>query len=325
MTEPWQHVAAHWYGLTRCTLWGDQQHHGRHWFLRADDGRRLVLSATPAADDRPPFPGQFLILDALHDRGFDLLRPPVMSFDHTPCVLYDGAWWVLRAYAPSDSGTDWSSPSLVDSAARTLATLHTASRRLDLTAYHRALDPERVGSFHWSARETVDRLDRLLADFDDHGLSPADRDFISGTVETLRVQADKVLQRSADAGLVGLTHQDFRPANLRAVAVSVAEVRDWDLARPDALLVDVAFAALQFGGRECLFPDVSLCLAERFVDHYTRALGDTATRQTVVDLLPWFLRFVVCKRLLHNWHVPDRVQLLRRLDSWPLRQAVNHA
>ena len=71
--------------------------------------------------------------------------------------------------------------------------------------------------------------------------------------------------------MLSITHQDYRPANLRIWESKLATVWDFDMAVIDYSLYDVAFASLQFGGRECLFPEVSLDLAKQFVEAYIAA------------------------------------------------------
>ena len=67
---------------------------------------------------------------------------------------------------------------------------------------------------------------------------------------------------------------------------------DFDLAVIDYSLYDVAFAALQFGGRECLFPDTSLELGTLFVQEYVNAT-DRPEPFSEDEVFRWFLAVVV--------------------------------
>jgi len=134
-------------------------------------------------------------------------------------------------------------------------------------------------------------------------------------VRQLADAAPAVLDEVGRRGLVGLTHQDVRPVNCRVAGGVVVELWDWDLARLDCVLYDLAFSCLQFGP-ECLFPDVSLTLAQVFINAYTHAQQHPDLEQSIAELLPWFLRLVVLKRLLLNWHIPARLQLLDQVEAW---------
>ncbi|MGH6672431.1 MAG: phosphotransferase [Xanthobacteraceae bacterium] len=112
-----------------------------------------------------------------------------------------------------------------------------------------------------------------------------------------------------------LSHQDFRPANICTNGKHITAVLDWDMARPDCPLYDVAFASLQFGGRECLFDDISLDLAHLFLRTYVRHAGLQPWLLAHPEIMSWIYRVTILKRLLHNWHVANRTRLLRRLEA----------
>lgn len=310
--DDWQVVATAHFDLAAPRLWDQRRHHSHHYFLQTD-GRRLVLSRAPVEPHRPPFDYQFMILRALLAAGFGKARLPLPARDGALYVCHNDCWWTLRPYGPSDPNPPWASAALVRQAARTLASLHQAAavaRALpDLDAH--ALDP-----FHWTSAEFISGLDQILDRFHWYQLDPGQRRRLQRSVRQLVDAAPGVLAAARRRGLVGVTHQDLRPVNCRVVGGAVVEVWDWDLARLDCVLYDLAFSCLQFGGRECLFPDTSLALAQVFIDEYVHTRRQPGLEGDVAALLPWFLRLVVLKRLLLNWHIPDRLRLLDQVEQW---------
>ena len=63
------------------------------------------------------------------------------------------------------------------------------------------------------------------------------------------------------------------------------------------------------------FPEVSLDLAKQFVEAYIAA---TDKPEPIVedDVLRWFLTVAVLRRLLLNYHIPERMKLLRKIAGW---------
>ena len=115
--------------------------------------------------------------------------------------------------------------------------------------------------------------------------------------------------------MLAITHQDYRPANLRIWESKIATVWDFDMAVIDYSLYDVVFASLQFGGRECLFPEASLDLAKQFIETYIAAT-DKPEPIEEDGVLRWFLTVAVLRRLLLNYHIPERMELLRKISGW---------
>ena len=132
--------------------------------------------------------------------------------------------------------------------------------------------------------------------------------FVQSNATAVKALCDEWEMRS-------ITHQDYRPANLRIWESKIATVWDFDMAVIDYSLYDVAFASLQFGGRECLFPEVSLDLAKQFVETYI-ATTDKPEPIGEDGVLRWFLTVAVLRRLLLNYHIPERIELLRRIAGW---------
>jgi hypothetical protein len=320
MPNTWQHVLTDHYTLPAADLAEQRNHHSEHYFLTSPRGPH-ILSRYADEPGRPPFDTQFLALTALERAGFEPIRLPIPTRhgDHYATLGPDR--WVLRRYTPADEAVDWTAEPLVRHAAAVLADLHQAAAAAgpDLLP---ALDPGDLTPFHWSVEEFLGRLDGVLDGFPWAQLSPDADQALRSTLDWLTAAAADVLAIAAKYDLVGLTHQDFRPANLRVHNEHIVDVLDWDLTRTDHQLYDAAFAALQYGGRECLFPDIDLDLTGAFLDTYLARRNLTELTHEVPKLVPWMLRFTVCKRLLLGWHIPARLDLLARLDRrYPVPRA----
>jgi hypothetical protein len=312
MPHTWQHVLADHYSLPRADLAEQRTHHSDHYFLTSPQGRH-VLSRYAHDPGRPPFDTQFLALAALRQAGFDRVQLPIPTIqgDHYATIGADR--WVLRRYTPADLCADWTARPLVRHAATVLADLHQAAAAAG-PGLLPTLDPDDLTPFHWSVDDYIVRLDRTLGDFPWHTLDRAADHSLRSILDWLTATATDVLSMAAKYDLVGLTHQDFRPANLRVRHGQIVDVLDWDLTRTDHQMYDAAFAALQYGGRECLFPDIDLELSNDFLRTYLARRNLSDLDREVPELVPWMLRFTVCKRLLLGWHIPARLDLLARLD-----------
>lgn len=317
MDETWWRILATHYGLHRPRLLSERQHFSRH-FVVAEGARTYVLSEVRKLDRHPPFPDQFVAVSALAAEGFPQVHRPCRTLAGTYYVDRGTRYWFLRRYVEHEPEPDWSAPAMVDQAGRLLARLHRAGAHPwpDLVGLNR-LDPERLDSFHWSATEYVDRLDRVLAGVDWTSWPAGLGERLRRTAREIAGEADGVLGRARELGLVGLCHQDYRPGNLLVRRGRIVAILDWDLARRDHQLYDMAVAALQFGRRQCLFPEVSLRLALRFIDVYLSTRGRPRLRVDEPALVPWMLRLAVLKRVFKGprQSARDRMCLLRRIEG----------
>jgi Ser/Thr protein kinase RdoA (MazF antagonist) len=310
----WRHVLRQHYGRRHAEAWDVKTHHSQHYFITI--GRqRYVLSRYAHEPGRHPFDHQFTIVTALTEAGFTMIRQPVPTVDGRCWAEHDGDRWVLRHFTDADADPGWTDPELIRHSAQALAELHIAAAH---AASRLPVDrpPDDLTPFCWSVGDFHDRLGLVLAGFPWTELDDSDAHALRSCVDWLTSRADDLLPLAAEHDLVGLTHQDYRPANLRVRGGQIVDVLDWDLARTDNHLYDAAFAALQFGGRECLFPEIDLDLASLFLTTYLNARALTGLPGEAPDLLPWMLRFTVLKRLLLGWHITARLDLLARLDRY---------
>lgn len=328
----WRSVAEQDYGLHAIAVLDERAHYHQHHFLSARPGPswpagspgRFVLSRCEPDPLRLPFEHQFAILSAITEPArLPEVVMPRSTVRGTAFASRSGARWMLRDHIDHDPDPDWTRPDLVRRAAELLARLH--DHTADVSAAEDRLphlDPERVHAFHWSVSEFSERLDRF---------DPPDDPLVTDTIADLRKYAGEVLEVTrGELGLHGLTHQDFRPQNLLVAppgepdAGRIRAVIDWDLARRDDHLYDMALAALQFGDNRCLGRHADMELAGLFVDTYLGARGLGGLRRSHPWLVPWMLRLVVLKRLLTNGpaSASHRIALLGRLAAseiarWP--------
>jgi hypothetical protein len=324
MEHDWDVVAEEHFGLPGCTLVDEFRHQKQHYVLRRN-GERYVLSTAPFCERRLPLIWQCRLVEALAAAGFWQARVPYPTVGGRPYATHGDRWWILHWYVLSDDEVDWSSIPLVEAAARTLADLHEAALRARSNLHLPAIDPGGLDPFHWSVPEVVDHLDELAARLDWELLSPADAGHLTEAIARLGAEADEVIPAAADHGLVGITHQDFRPSNLRVFKGRIRELLDWDLARIDHTLYDVAVACLQFMGRECLYPRAPtdpvppVEPTAAFVHAYLAArTARHETRRTMAALLPWYIRYAIIKRILVGNSPRERLALLRQVDPSPL-------
>lgn len=327
----WRRVAEQDYGLDAITVLDERAHYHHHHFLSARPGpawpagspERFVLSRCQPDAHRLPFEHQFAILTAITcHTGMAEVAMPRETMAGDAFASRSGARWMLRDYVEHDPSPDWTAPALVRRAACLLARLHDLTAQTGADRHLPHLDPDHVDRFHWSVSEFVERIGSLAA-------PPGT--LVTDTIEDLRKHADEVLDVTrGELGLHGLTHQDFRPHNLLVAPPGAADagriraVIDWDLARRDDHLYDMALAALQFGDNRCLGARADMDLAGLFVDTYLGARGLGDLRRAHPWLVPWMLRLVVVKRLLTNGpaSAAHRIALLTRLvgseiGRWP--------
>ncbi|MBO2450850.1 phosphotransferase [Actinomadura barringtoniae] len=309
VTGDWSRILREHYDIRWSARTALSKHHGEHHFIRTLR-QRYVLSSYAPSVKVPPFRKQFEIIRALQEAGFSLVHSPVDTVDGEPVVEGGerGGYWLLRNFTRHDGYAPWHCIDVVADAARTLASLHQAGE--DCTAP--VVGPEEAEhALNWSVTTVVDNFDVVLSGFQHEQLAAGERDEIRRAVDMLLLGADKVLWASEEAGLTGLTHGDYRPANVLVRKGVVVNVIDWERARHDHHLQDAVFAALQFmvscpcscqkSGR--------LELARRFMDVYLKA---RAIDQP--EVVAWMFRFVVLRRLLLNGRTEERLRLFRSPD-----------
>ena len=313
MDNRWNDIATAAYGLTDLRLTESRAHFSNHFFIESSQGQ-FVLSCSPFQADRMIKSYQFQLMEVLKYNGFRQVSLPVQTLGGSYCYWGGEDWWVLNPYMPSDEHPPWDSRDLIAEAAQTLAALHSAGRRygdeLRAESAREDLGWYYVPSTRWSELSA-----KIAGPFRWSELSEDDAAFLRSQFLFIKSNASAVKSLCDERGMMSITHQDYRPANLRIWESKIATVWDFDMAVIDYSLYDVAFASLQFGGRECLFPEASLDLAKQFVEAYIAAT-DKPEPIGKDGVLRWFLTVAVLRRLLLNYHIPERMELLRKIAGW---------
>lgn len=313
MDNRWNDIATAAYGLTELRLVSARAHFSTHFFIESSQGP-FVLSCSPFQADRMVKGYQFQLMEVLKANGFGRVSLPVQTLAGNYCYWSGQDWWVLNPYVPSDENPRWDSHDLITQAAQTLAALHSAGRRpqAELLAESARED---LGWYYIPSARWAESSERIASTFQWNQLSKDDAAFLSDQLGFSQANAAAVQALCDKQGMLSITHQDYRPANLRIWKSKIAAVWDFDMAVIDYSLYDVAFASLQFGGRECLFPDTSLDLAKRCIAAYIAAT-DKPEPVGEHGVLRWFLTVAVLRRLLLSYHIPERMELLRKIASW---------
>ncbi len=309
----WNDVATAAYGLNGLRLVESRTHFSNHFFVESSQGR-FVLSCSPFQADRMAKSYQFQLMEVLNYNGFRQVSLPIQTLDGKYCYRVGEDWWVLNSYMPSVDHPPWGSRELITEAAQTLAALHLAGRNYgsELRAESARED---LGWYYVPSTRWAELAAKIASAFQWNDLSDDDAAFLRSQLRFIQSNAAAVKSLCDEWGMLSITHQDYRPANLRIRASKIATVWDFDMAVIDYSLYDVAFAALQFGGRECLFPEVSLDLAKHFIEAYIAATDKPAPFEKD-GVLRWFLTVAVLRRLLLNYHIPERMELLRKVAGW---------
>jgi Ser/Thr protein kinase RdoA (MazF antagonist) len=201
-----------------------------------------------------------------------------------------GNYWFCRRFIKHRQA-DWSSNTLIERAAVTLADVHRAEVKPWLPAhefYHFVAD--RLDPYYWSVLEILNRFGDLVARLHESHMSPDEAIEVMHLAKELPAEA-----RDIDLGPVGLTHADYRPENILVSRRGrILEVIDWDRARPDHQLFDAVVAGLQFAKWNSQRGRNDLQVAHRFVDVYRDACGIDVDAAAV----RWMFRFTFVKALL---------------------------
>ena len=306
-------IATDVYGLSLPRIIEARNHFSSHYFLLAREGR-YILSASRYQADRMSKGYQFRLMERLKDNGFGLVSLPVKTREGQYCQRDGDIWWVLKEFEESDPDPQWEADELISEAARTLADLHRAGRDV---AHEQKVESERedLGWYYLPSSRWADASEEISRSFRWSELSAEDCRFVQSQVEYVQSKSAETRERCNDWAAESITHQDYRPVNLRVLDSTITGVWDFDMAVVDYSLYDVAFAALQFGGRECLFPDISLEYGNHFVREYINAT-DKPEPFRDAEVIRWFLLVVVLRRLLLNYHVGERIELLRMVSEW---------
>jgi hypothetical protein len=307
--DTWRSVLDQYYGFTDAVLLDEIKSHNSHYRIDSSAAGELMLSCREIQGGLARFRFTQMLLSDLRPY-LETLQPPRLTKSGLAYVSRAGHFWQLADFVGTDHA-DWTSADLISDSAHRLAEFHEVAslRRINFPFAQSDL-----ASFEWSMHEWDKSIDGHVKPFVRSGKYDDETvrtviDF-AGHLRRLAVECRDLVETH---GLFGITHQDYRPANLCVVEGKVKYIWDWDLARNDVVLYDVAFASMQFGTREVVFPQFHVGRAELFITEYAAARHIDVNQGPFRRILSWCFVAVVLKRLLNGWHVDSRRQVLREL------------
>ncbi|WP_154965380.1 hypothetical protein [Agrobacterium tumefaciens] len=301
------------YGINATRIIRILSHKSKHIHFLDDQGNPWILSAIATEPGRIPFSLQFHLLECLQHSGWTYGHLPKRNTDGSYFCTASGLNWVLKKFVDQQV-SDKNSPGAISSAGQILADMHRAGTGCS------PLSPDvetGLTTFYWDSIRWASEISTIWDTiFDRSCLASDEVYYLEKKVHEVASLLPYINEFVCKEILFPtVTHQDYRPANFCFVKSQITQIWDWDIARPDASFYDVAFASLQYGGRECLFSDISLERADYFIKEYSQRIGVKWCSEKA-DIMNWFMMVCILKRTLMNWHARDRVQLLRKIDEY---------
>lgn len=226
-------------------------------------GKRFVLTAESTERSFDDIEQEYLSVDILIERAFDLAVPILPANDGKPCHFTEGRYWTLRPYIESSKPFNWRRMTWNEThcaeAGRVLAMLHCAGDGANLSpGLVKRLKP----SVDWQSA-CLERIRHAFAIASEFGVMPgynltvAAAEAIVGRLQgrveqVVEVQAmieEWLRAHGSKYAWRALLHGDFHPGNLLFRGSAVKAVIDWDYSRLDDPLFDLAYARLMFCGR----------------------------------------------------------------------------
>jgi Ser/Thr protein kinase RdoA (MazF antagonist) len=277
---------------------------GLERFLMDDgQGGTLCISAEAAGRTLTDIEQEQLTLQTLQDHSFELAVPLVATKDEKPAFYCQGLYWTARRYVPVTSTFNWRFRQWdIDHCklgGLTLARLHSIGDGANLSAAQKKrLKPQ----VDWR-QQCLERLRLIFARASEFGVMPGHNLTVAAAEAMVGHLQGKVEQVAEVQAMIeqwlrahgskyawqALIHGDFHPGNVLFAQDSVKAVIDWDFARLDDPLFDLAYARMMFCGtfREPDFSpdnlfDKTLCTA--FEDSY-RGFLDTSQNEHYLWLI----------------------------------------
>lgn len=310
-TRAWRRILARHYDQVVVHPEQSRRCYSLHFFYAAE-GRSFVLSRVRKDRGRVAFPVQFQVIDRLFARGVGTVRLPFPPVDSgVPWVATHRHFWFVRIARAHDIHA-WRSGEPASDAARALSDIHRAGIKLwtrDEAA--RLFRAERLDPYHWSVLDVLAGFDQVLSRLTRRSLLRNEVEAVRSVAEMLR--HDPPLEA---LGPIGLTHQDFRPENLLVHEGRVAEVVDWDRARPDHQLYDAVLAGILLASHGRLPGAAEVKRARCFVDTYLSVRGLRIEKHAV----DWMFQFTAVKNICLSRSPRKWVEVFRVLEHMPPSQ-----
>ncbi len=206
--------------------------------LRTDQGRYLLKRRAEGKDD--PYKVAFChqLQLTLADRHFPLPRLIGTRAENNSMLQLDGATYELFEYIRGDAYDQ--SPEATADAGRVLALFHKL-----LLDYESPYRPP-AGSYHASraVSKAIDRLPRTLSRT--FGATPDHTEITLWMRDRYQAAQDRVAALDFDQWPVQVIHSDWHPGNMLFPGSRVVAVIDYDAARIQQRVLDVANGLLQF-------------------------------------------------------------------------------
>lgn len=259
--------------------------------IRSRRGDFLLKRRAPGRDD--PYRVAFAQSLQLHlvQHGYPVPQIVGTCDENNSMLQLDGRIYEVFVFMPGIRYDG--SPGSTESAGQALATLH----RL-LSDYQSPYEPPH-GSFHAAAG-----IDARLARIPEAVAArepDADRDALGRTCRFLQEAYHRAAQQVDQSGFRswrrGIIHGDWHPGNLLFASPGgpVSAILDFDSARLEPVMVDLANAALQFsmtwapGGDPTAAPrDLDLSRLNRLMRGYDHCSGNTIDSEELAAL-PWLM------------------------------------
>lgn len=281
-----------------------------HYRVATPEGPKHLIVFRPQPG-KPPRDLQFRMREHLAAAGFDRLAETVPTrygghYARTAIGTVALLDWVEGEVRTPAQG--WPAQR-VCKAARTLARLHRALA--DFRPEPPATKP--LAPLYRAADDWLASAPQIVDEFHEwNDTSESVRERIQHRLDELGDLFDPAAYREALEDGTAVVHGDYRPANLVLDAGRIAGVLDFDAAFWESRVYDLAYACFHFAGKEKIEPQRRLAPAIAFARCYTTAWPLSAAER---QLFPFFLRYVVLKRLLAGWDVSPRLKLLDQLDD----------
>jgi len=282
----------------------------QHFEIRTSEGLKHLIIFRPQ-HGKPPPALQFQMQRHVSDAGFDLMPKSVptaagRAFAKTSLGTVAIVDWVQGQPASTEGAG--ARPD-VGQAARVLAELHRDMRDFRPPRVR----PDLLAPLYQPADSWARHAPGLVAELGAlGGEAPATIERVETRLdETLARWDPDVYARALEDGTT-VVHGDFRPGNLIVDAHRIVAVVDFDAAFWESRVYDLAYAAYQFSGPECVYPQARPEPSLDFVRDYVAGWPLSPSER---QLLPFFLRQVILKRLLVGRDVPQRLALLDQLDA----------
>lgn len=251
--------------------------------LRTETGRYLLKRRADGKED--PYKVAFCheLQSTLAERHFPLPRLIGTRHRNNSMLQIDGATYELFEYIRGDPYL--ASEAAAADAGRVLALFH------KLLADHESAYRPPEGSYH-ASRAVIHALERLPATLDTtFGVSADHADTARGIARRYRSSRDQVAALGFDQWPAQVIHGDWHPGNMLFQGSRVVAVIDYDAARIQQWVLDVANGLLQFSilgdtGSPIQWPEgLDLARYRRFLCNYA-SHRDKALTSAELQALP---------------------------------------